>query len=46
MYFKEVCAGKPEFIYKGDNKIKDCSNCTFPHRAENYDKVIAAIRSV
>ena len=21
-------------------KIKDCTNCTFPHKAENYDSII------
>lgn len=24
--------------------MKDCSDCTFPHRPENYDKVIGILR--
>jgi Zn-finger protein len=45
MYLIENCAGNPNFISKGDKKIKDCSNCTFPHRPENYDKVLEVLRA-
>lgn len=43
LYHKEVCPGKPEYIvYKG-KKVKDCSNCTFPHQEKNYDTIIKLI---
>lgn len=44
MYLIEKCPGNPNFIDKGEKRIKDCSNCTFPHRPENYDKVMAVLR--
>ena len=28
-----------------ENGVKDCSGCTFPHRRENYEKVLAALRN-
>ena len=40
LYLKEHCPGKPEWIKAGERKIKDCSNCTFPHQTENYETVI------
>lgn len=41
----EDCLGKPNFITKADGKvIKNCSNCNFPHKAENYDKIIAFLK--
>lgn len=33
----EKCGGKYELLSNGK---KDCSLCTFPHKKENYDKVI------
>ncbi|MGN0775907.1 MAG: cysteine-rich small domain-containing protein [Candidatus Ventricola sp.] len=33
-----ACGGS--FIYD-EQGVKDCSGCTFPHRRENYDRVIA-----
>ncbi len=44
LYLKKNCPGSPEYI-KGKNgeDIKDCSNCTFPHIAENYEKLIMYI---
>lgn len=32
------CGGGCRYNEKG---LKDCSDCTFPHRRENYSKVIA-----
>lgn len=35
------CPGNPEFVKCKDGKIiKDCTNCDFPHRPENYDVII------
>lgn len=25
--------------------VKDCSNCAFPHKAENYDKIIDMLKN-
>ena len=35
------CLGTPQYItMENGSNIKDCSNCVFPHKAENYDKII------
>lgn len=41
LYPLDDCGGSPEYIKgeKGDS-IKDCSNCVFPHIADNYKEVI------
>lgn len=37
----EDCPGTPTFLALGNGKVlKDCTNCTFPHHPENYDKII------
>ena len=41
LYKFDKCLGNPKYIEYGDKKIKDCSDCTFPHRAENYEKLMA-----
>lgn len=41
MYPKEKCPGKLEYIQVNGKKMKSCSNCTFPHRPENYDIIVA-----
>ena len=43
-FLKERCPGRPEFWEKDGKIIKDCSNCVFPHRAENYEHIIEFIR--
>lgn len=40
MYGKEKCPGNPEYIEIKGKRIKDCSNCTFPHNPENYDIIM------
>lgn len=37
----EECGGNPVFL---ENGIKDCSQCVFPHKKQNYDKVINALK--
>lgn len=44
MYLREDCPGNPKYIEKSGKKIKDCSDCTFPHRFENYDKIIQYLK--
>lgn len=40
MYRMKSCPGDFEYIQVGNKKIKSCQNCTFPHKPENYDKII------
>ena len=42
-YGWENCPGNPEYPEKNGRKIKDCTNCTFPHRAQNYDRVVSLL---
>lgn len=44
LYHLEACPGDPSFREKGEKRIKVCTDCTFPHRAENYDEIIRLIR--
>ena len=32
----EVCPGEWKYIEVNGKRIKDCSQCTFPHKPENY----------
>lgn len=41
LYLRESCPGNPVYIEIGGRKIKDCSGCIFPHRPENYDRIVA-----
>ena len=45
LYGLEHCPGTPAYIDQGGKRIKDCSACTFPHRAENYEKILACLSS-
>ena len=45
MYHLESCPGNPEYKEKNGSLIKSCLNCTFPHKAENYDKVMEVLKS-
>lgn len=36
----EDCPGTPAYIEANGKMIKDCSGCTFPHKAENYDLIM------
>lgn len=40
MYSMPNCPGSKNYIEKNGRKIKVCTDCTFPHRPENYDKII------
>ena len=37
LYLKDDCGGNFKIL---ENGVKDCSNCLFPHKAENYERVI------
>ena len=33
----EECGGNITYL---ENGVKDCSNCTFPHNKDNYNKIM------
>ena len=44
-YSWEICPGVNQYIERPDGrKIKVCSDCTFAHRAENYDRVMDILK--
>jgi Zn-finger protein len=45
MYHIENCPGNPYYMDRENGRLKVCSNCTFPHRPENYDKVIEVLKT-
>ena len=44
MYHLDDCPGDPSFKEKNGRRIKVCTVCSFPHKAENYDKVVEIIK--
>lgn len=41
----ENCPGTPQYIISGSGrKIKDCSQCTFPHNPENYELIMEFLK--
>ncbi|HBA69321.1 MAG TPA: metal-binding protein [Lachnospiraceae bacterium] len=44
LYGKKHCPGNPEWMKKNEEEIKVCTNCTFPHRPENYEAVIHILK--
>lgn len=45
MYNENKCLGNPKYIDAGEKRIKDCSECLFPHRAENYEKIMEFLKN-
>ena len=45
LYHKEHCPGNPGYIEKEGRAIKVCTNCTFPHQPDHYDKVIEMLKN-
>lgn len=45
LYFLDNCPGKYKIIEHGGKAIKSCIDCDYPHRAENYDKVMRIIKA-
>lgn len=46
LYGREHCPGAPQFKEKDGRQIKVCTNCNFPHRPENYDKIVELLRTI
>lgn len=48
-YFAENCGGNnrcpgaPRYIEMNGKCVKDCTDCIFPHRPENYDNIMALL---
>jgi len=40
LYGREHCPGSYTYIEVNGKKIKECTNCTFPHEAENFDIIM------
>ncbi|MBP3657506.1 MAG: metal-binding protein [Clostridia bacterium] len=44
LYHLPQCPGTPVVLETDGGPVRDCSACTFVHRAEHYDAVIACLR--
>lgn len=44
LYFLDDCPGTPVITESHGKKIRDCSDCIFPHRPENYGKIMEELR--
>ena len=45
LYSREHCPGNASWLKRGDIRIKVCSDCTFPHRPENYDIIMGILKN-
>ena len=44
LYHMENCPGNPRYTEKSGKRIKVCTDCGFPHKPENYDRVVGLLR--
>lgn len=44
LYRFENCPGNPKYKEKDGRTIKVCTDCTFPHEKENYDKIMELLK--
>lgn len=44
LYSYEKCPGNPKYKEKNGKMIKDCTDCNFPHKRENYAVVNELIK--
>jgi Zn-finger protein len=44
MYHME-CLSEPRYLEARGARTKDCSQCDYPHRPENYEKIIGYVAS-
>lgn len=45
MYHLTDCPGSPSYKDKGDHKIKVCTDCTFPHDPDHYEKIMEILKA-
>lgn len=45
LYPMDNCPGSKTYKEKNGKMLKVCTDCTFPHKPENYDKVIAILKA-
>ena len=38
------CPGNPKMIERNGKMIKSCTDCIFPHLAENFDKIMQILK--
>ena len=43
LYNLEKCPGKYTYIDSHGKKIKECTECTFPHQEKNYEIIMALL---
>ncbi len=44
LYERQDCPGNPKYKDKGGRRIKVCTDCTFPHQAEHYERIVELLR--
>ncbi|MDY2589488.1 MAG: cysteine-rich small domain-containing protein [Agathobacter sp.] len=44
LYHLENCPGNHYFKEKNGKALKVCTDCTFPHKPENYEKIISFLK--
>ncbi len=45
MYTMPDCPGHPRFVKKREGYRKVCTDCDYPHRAENYDEIVRMLKT-
>ncbi|MBE5853103.1 MAG: metal-binding protein [Lachnospiraceae bacterium] len=43
LYNQKDCPGNPSYIEYDGVKRKCCKNCTYPHRIDNYEKLMTLL---
>ena len=44
LYGMEHCPGAPRYRQKNGKMLKICTDCNFPHKPENYDRIIEELK--
>ncbi|MBQ6622843.1 MAG: metal-binding protein [Mogibacterium sp.] len=44
LYHREDCSGEPRWKDRNGKRVKICTDCTFPHRPENYEKLMQLLK--
>ena len=45
LYSRIHCPGNYRYIEVNGKKIKECTDCTFPHKSENYEVIMKFLAS-